>query len=85
VDKALAEVAGATVLTVVVGTWPNGDWLAVVFILYSLQAGFMALDAKTMKTINVILGLIRVLFNFIFMMCIIHTSDELNFTCFALP
>lgn len=38
----------------------------------------MCLQSKEIKTLDRILGLIRVLFNFIFMMCIIHISDELS-------
>jgi hypothetical protein len=78
VDKALADVAGATTWAEAAGTWPKTDFETVVFILYSLQKGFVSLQSKTIKTLDRILGLIRVLFNFIFMMCIIHIGDELS-------
>jgi hypothetical protein len=46
VDKALAEVAGATAWAVVAGIWPSTDFDAVVFILYSLSTGSDTLKVK---------------------------------------
>jgi hypothetical protein len=85
VDSALADVAGATTLAVATGAWPKTDFETVAFILYSLQKGFDTLRSKNIKTVGRILGLILVLFNFIFMMCIIHIGDELAYAVTPAP
>jgi hypothetical protein len=43
VAKALADVAGATACAEAAGTWPKTDFETVVFILFSLQKGFVSL------------------------------------------
>jgi hypothetical protein len=50
VAKALADVAGATAWAEAAGTWPKTDFETVVFILYSLQKGFVCVcKAKLSK------------------------------------
>jgi hypothetical protein len=52
VAKALAEVAGATAWAEAAGTWLKTDFETVVFILYSLQKGFVCLQSKVIKTMD---------------------------------
>jgi hypothetical protein len=78
VDKVLADVAGFTEAVVEMGVWPKTDLVTMVFIFCSLSSGFDTLNIKDYQNHVRILGLLLVLFNFIFMMCIIHISDELS-------
>jgi hypothetical protein len=73
VARVEAEVAGAVRAA---DSEPRTDFSVVVFIFSSLHSTLYALAIQIIKTMNAIIGFLRMRFHFIFMMQFIHNSDK---------